>query len=464
MTNVSTPRGRKPGASAPIPSASGPAKPDPAMPGLVARYTASLAFERTLAARQQLDDVLDQEIAAARGLEGRDAGLVRAIAVTSFRHLGTITRAVDARVERGASSLPRPVQAILVTAAAQILFLEAADHAAVDLAVAQTKLQPQGLRFAGVVNAVLRKIGREADAIRAGITAPSDDLPPWLLTSWTAHYGAATTALMAASLAEELALDITVKADAAGWAEKLDAVLLPTGSLRLAARTPVHELPGYDEGAWWVQDAASAVPARLLGAGPGQRVLDLCAAPGGKTAQLASTGAEVTALDRSGPRLAVLKANLDRLGLTATTVTADATAFEHEPFDAVLLDAPCTATGTIRRHPDVAWTKTPADEAKLIALQARLLDRAVDLTRPGGRLIYCTCSLQPGEGEDQVTRILALRPDLALDAIADHEIGVPGSTTPRGEFRALPHQLHGDSPRLSGWGGFFAARFVRQTS
>ncbi|MCU0883567.1 MAG: RsmB/NOP family class I SAM-dependent RNA methyltransferase [Beijerinckiaceae bacterium] len=459
MTHPKIPRGRKPGAPAATASA-----PDPAMPGLVARHTASLAFERTLAARLQLDDVLDQEIAAARGLEGRDAGLVRAIAVTSFRHLGTITRAVDARVERGASSLPRPVQAILVTAAAQILFLEAADHAAVDLAVAQTKLQPQGLRFAGVVNAVLRKIGREADAIRAGITAPGDDLPPWLASSWTAHYGAEATALMAASLAEELALDITVKADAAAWAETLGAIVLPTGSLRLAARTPVHELPGYNEGGWWVQDAASAIPARLLGARPGQRVLDLCAAPGGKTAQLASTGATVTALDRSGPRLALLKANLDRLGLHATTITADATTFEHEPFDAVLLDAPCTATGTIRRHPDVAWTKTLADEAKLIALQARLLDRAADLTRPGGRLIYCTCSLQPGEGEDQVTRILALRPDLALEAIAEPEIGVPGCTTPRGEFRALPHQLHGDSPRLSGWGGFFAARFVRQPS
>jgi 16S rRNA (cytosine967-C5)-methyltransferase len=246
--------------------------------------------------------------------------------------------------------------------------------------------------------------------------------------------------------------------------QQLEATQLGPWAVRLTQPTPVSDIPGFLQGRVSVQDAAAQLAAPLMQLEPGMRVLDACAAPGGKTAQLASTGAEVTALDRSAPRLAVLKANLDRLGLAATTITADATAFEHEPFDAVLLDAPCTATGTIRRHPDVAWTKMPTDEAKLIALQARLLDRAVDLTRPGGRLIYCTCSLQPGEGEDQVTRILALRPDLALDAIADHEVGVPGSTTPRGEFRALPHQLHGESPRLSGWGGFFAARFVRQAS
>lgn len=431
-------------------------------PGLAARHAASLAFERTLAAGQQLDDVLDHQIAAVRGLEPRDAGLVRAIAISTFRHLGTITRAIDARAERGAASLPRPVQAILATAAAQVLFLEAADHAAVDLAVAQTKLQPQGMRFAGVVNAILRKIGREADVIRAAIDPLAHDTPDWLRQSWIAAYGEQQANLMAASMAEELALDITVKADAAAWAAKLDAVLLPTGSLRVPARTPVHELPGYDEGAWWVQDAASAVPARLLGINPGDAVLDLCAAPGGKTAQLVAMGAKVTALDRSAQRLRLLEANMARLGLDVDIVTADATSFEHAPFDAVLLDAPCTATGTIRRHPDVAWTKMPADEAKLIALQAKLIDRAVALTRPGGRLIYCTCSLQPSEGEAQVSAALVRHPRLSLVPVSDGEVGVPASTTTRGEFRALPYQLGGETSRLSGWGGFFAARFVAQ--
>ncbi len=431
-------------------------------PGLPARQAATLAFERTLAARLQLDDVLDQQIAATPGLEGRDAGLARAIAVTAFRHLGTLSRAIDARLERGASSLPRSVQSILVTAAAQILYLEAADHAAVDIAVEQTKLQPKGLGFAGVVNAVLRKVAREADAIRHGSDALAHDTPDWLRASWTAHYGEARAASMAAAMRDELALDITVREDADGWAGQLGAIRLPTGSLRLAARTPVHELPGYDKGAWWIQDAASAVPARLLGVKPGMRVLDLCAAPGGKTAQLASLGADVTALDRSSQRLRQLEANLARLNLKAAVVVADAATFEAEPFDAVLLDAPCTATGTIRRHPDVAWTKTPADESKLAALQARLLDRALNLTRPGGVLVYCTCSLQPAEGEEQVTALLARRRDARLAPITECEIGVPGALTARGEFRALPDQLHGETSRLSGWGGFFAARFVRQ--
>lgn len=432
------------------------------MPGLAPRLAASLAFERTLAAGQQLDDVLDHQIASTRGLEPRDAGLVRAIAITTFRHLGTVTRAIDERAERGAASLPRPVQAVLATAAAQILFLEAADHAAVDLAVAQTKLQPQGMRFAGVVNAILRKVAREADAIRANIDVLAHDTPQWLRESWISTYGAAQAAMIAASLGQELALDISVKSDPVRWATELDAVLLPTGSLRVRARTPVHELPGYGDGAWWVQDAASAVPARLLGLKPGATVLDMCAAPGGKTAQLANTGANVTALDRSAQRLRVLEANMSRLGFSVEVIVADALRFEHAPYDAVLLDAPCTATGTIRRHPDVAWTKTPADEMKLIALQAKLIDRAVALTKPGGKLIYCTCSLQPGEGEVQTTAALARHPRLKLLPITDDEVGVAGSTTERGEFRALPHQLGGETSRLSGWGGFYGARFVAQ--
>ena len=431
-------------------------------PGFAARHTASKAFERTLAARQPLDDVLDHEIAAAKGLESRDSGLVRAIAMTTFRHLGTISHAIDQRVARGSNSLPRPVQAILATAVAQMLFMEAADHAAVDLAVAQTKLQPQGLRFAGVVNAVLRKIGREADAIKATMASLGADMPAWLKQAWIAQYGQEDASRIAAALGDELALDITVKADPEIWAERLGAVILSSGSLRLSERTPVHELPGYDEGAWWVQDAASAVPAKLLGVMPGMRVLDMCAAPGGKTAQLAAMGADVTALDRSAQRLKVLRANLERLGLEAKVVTADGTSFEHEPFDAVLLDAPCTATGTIRRHPDAAWTKGPEDETKLVALQARLLDRAIDLTRPGGRLIYCTCSLQAAEGEDQIAAILARRGDIRREPISDTDVGVPGSTSTFGDFRALPHQLHGETARLTGWGGFFAARFVRQ--
>ncbi len=430
-------------------------------PGLAARLAASQAFERTLSSRQNLDDVLDKVISSARGLEQRDNGLVRAITTATFRHLGTITRAIDTRVERGAASLPRTVQAIMATAVAQILFLEAADHAAVDLAVAQTKLQPQGMRFAGVVNAVLRKIVREADEIKAQSDPLAHDTPVWLGQSWIRHYGQETAAAIAACMREELALDLTVKAEPERWAHLLDAMLLPTGSLRLSARTPVHELPGFENGDWWVQDAASAVPVRLLGVKVGDTVLDMCAAPGGKTAQLANAGGVVTAIDRSGARLRTLEANMKRLGFAVDIVVGDAATYDHAPFDVVLLDAPCTATGTMRRHPDAAWIKDPADLEKLVSLQAKLLDRAVDLVRVGGRVMYCTCSLEPEEGEAQVTALLARRQDIRLDPISDAEVGVAGSTTERGEFRATPVQMKSETPRLSGWGGFFAARFVR---
>ena len=224
----------------------------------------------------------------------------------------------------------------------------------------------------------------------------------------------------------------------------------------------VTGLPGFTEGEWWVQDAAAALPAQLLNVRPGERVADLCAAPGGKTVQLAQAGGQVVAVDRSGPRLRRLKANLERLGLSAEIVTADVTAFEAEPFDAVLLDAPCSATGTIRRHPDVAWTKRPEDVDKLAALQARLLDQAARLTKPGGRLIYCTCSLERAEGEAQIEAFLARNDGFARDPIKPEEIGGRAEAlTAEGELRTLPHQLAGETPRLSGWAGFYACRLIR---
>jgi 16S rRNA (cytosine967-C5)-methyltransferase len=429
------------------------------LPGLASREAAARAIETTLSARIQLDDALARVTAP---LEARDAGLARAIAITAFRHFGALHAALDARLERGLVSLPRPAQAILLAAAAQIVHLDAADHAAVDLAVTQVRGLPQGMRFAGLANAVLRRLSEQADALRAEADADGVGLPIWLDETLEVSWGREALAAMRRVMAHEPALDLTVRADAGRWASLMDAELLPTGSLRLRGRTPVHELPGYDSGAWWVQDASAAVPARLLGDVAGLRVADLCAAPGGKTMQLAAAGAQVTAVDRSAPRLKRLAANLARVGLSADIRAVDATNFTAEPFDAVLLDAPCTATGTIRRHPDIAWTKTPADQAKLAALQARLLDQAINLTRPGGRLVFCTCSLQPEEGEDQIAALMARRDDVRLVPITADEVGVPDAVTPDGFFRALPHQLSGATPRMSGWGGFFAARLERK--
>jgi 16S rRNA (cytosine967-C5)-methyltransferase len=430
------------------------------VPGLAARRLAAALIDEVLRAGTALDETYER-LAAAAGLEPADAGLARAIAAVSFRRLGTIRRVIDARLERGSPRKSGPFEPIMVAAAAQLLFLDVPDHAAVDLAIRQLHEDARSSRYASLGNAVLRRLARERETILADLD-PLADTPDWLRESWTATYGPDVAMAIAAAHAEEPPLDLTVKSDPTGWADRLDGIVLPAGSVRLRGREAVTALPGFAEGEWWVQDAAAALPARLLNVRPGERVADLCAAPGGKTAQLAQAGAEVVAVDRSGPRLRRLKANLERLGLTAEVVTADVATFEAEPFDAVLLDAPCSATGTIRRHPDVAWTKQPEDVAKLAALQARLLDQAARLTKPGGRLVYCTCSLEREEGEAQIEGFLARNAGFVRDPIRPDEIGgESGALTPLGELRTLPHQLAGETPRLSGWAGFYACRLIR---
>ena len=209
--------------------------------------------------------------------------------------------------------------------------------------------------------------------------------------------------------------------------------------MRTIASGPVSQLAGFESGDWWVQDAAAALPARLLGDVHGKTVADLCAAPGGKTAQLAHAGANVTAVDRSGARLARLRQNLIRLKLDATIAEADAALWQGGPFDAVLVDAPCSSTGTIRRHPDIPWLKSETDLAKLGALQTRLLDHAATLVKPGGTLVYCTCSLEREEGEDQVAALLARNPGLRRDPIRAEEVGGNAEfLTAEGDLRTLP--------------------------
>ena len=282
------------------------------------------------------------------------------------------------------------------------------------------------------------------------------------MTRWTKTYGIATAQAIAQANAHEPALDLTVKEDAAGWATRLRGGALPTGSVRMVPHGPVSLLPGFSEGAWWVQDAAAAIPARLFGDVRGKRIADICAAPGGKTAQLAAMGAQVTAVDRSERRLVRLKENLNRLQLAAETVVVDATEWQPEPFDGALIDAPCTSTGTIRRHPDIAWLKQENDLAALADLQRRLLEKSVDLVVPGGTIIYCTCSLEPEEGEQQVAALLAREPRLRRQAIDPAELpGLDGLVSADGDLRTLPCAWAHDDARMGGMDGFFAARLVR---
>ena len=426
--------------------------------GLGPRRLAWMAVTETMKRRVPLDDVLD-ELSPKENLSSRDEALARAIAIVTFRRLGTLGRALNERLNREPKD--ERLLHLLATGAAQILFLDVPDHAAVDSTVRLAQEDAKLSHAGGFINAVLRRVARERDMILSP-QAPWLDTPTWLEERWVAQYGEELATRIAEAHRSMASVDISVKDDAASWAERLGGVLLPTGSIRLVERTAIRDLPGFDEGAWWVQDAAAALPARLLNAKPGERIADLCAAPGGKTAQLAAAGAEVLAVDRSAKRLKRLEENLARLNLRAETRAVDAEKLDEAPFDAILLDAPCSATGTIRRHPDVAWTKSEEDIRKLSGLQTRLLDKAAQLLKPGGRLVYCTCSLEAEEGERQATGFLSRHPGFVRQPVQPDEIGgLAGCLTPEGDVRTLPCHLVSPEHERGGLDGFFIARFVK---
>lgn len=443
-----------------------PARSQDEKPGLASRQAAVRLLAAVVDRKTSLDGMTD----AAGGnpaylaLTDADRGLARAIVLAALKHRPVIDAIIASLVERPLPEGARNLSFILEAAAAQILYLDVPDRAAVDLAVEQASLDPRSRRFAALVNALCRRMAREKAALLAGPAGGTPPLPQWFLGRMTEVYGVSRAAAIGAMLAEPASLDLTVRNDAAGWAERLGGALLPTGSVRLSgADVPVPALPGYDEGAWWVQDAAAAIPARLFGDLSGKCVADLCAAPGGKTAQLALAGAHVTALDRSATRLARLGANLARLRLSADLVEADMMAFSPETlFDAVLLDAPCSSTGTARRHPDVLWTKGPEDIARLAALQERMLRRAIGLVRPGGLVVFSNCSLDPLEGEEVVARVLSDTPEVTMEPVQTAELpGLPEAID-SGAVRTTPEMLAADPRRLGGLDGFYAARLRRR--
>ena len=404
---------------------------------------------------------LDEALAANADLphlESRDRAFARLLTATVLRRLGQIDMAIDRRLEHPLPANRTVIRDILRLGVAQIAFLGLASHAAVHTSVELVGRGGQaGMK--GLVNAVLRRIAE------GGRISPDDpehlNVPVWLWQEWETAYGPETAAAIAAANLAEAPLDISLKlpGEAEIWAERLEAEILPTGTLRRTAGGDVTALPGFEEGAWWVQDAAAALPVRLLGDVSGLRVADLCAAPGGKTAQLAAAGARVTAVDISSKRLQRLAENLQRLGLEAETVAVDAAKWTpDEPFDAVLLDAPCSSTGTLRRHPDIGWNKTPADVAKLTGVQDRLLAAALALVKPGGLLVYATCSLQPSEGAERIEALLASNPTVRRMPIGADELpGLAEAITAGGDLRTLPCHW----AERGGMDGFFAARLCR---
>ena len=422
-----------------------------------ARATALELLLKVLERRRPFDELLerDRQFGA---LEARDRGFAHLMVATTLRRLGQIDALIAHCLDRPLPGAARASRNLLRLGVAQLLFLGVAPHAAVDETVALAR-GVDGGGYKGLINAVLRRLTAEGEPLAKAQDAARLDTPDWLWRSWRTAYGEAICRAIAEMHLTEPPLDLTVKGDVALWAARLEAERLPTGSLRCRSAGDVRSLPGFAEGAWWVQDAAAALPARLLGEVSGQHVLDLCAAPGGKTAQLALAGARVTAVDRSAGRLARLTENMVRLGLAVTTVTADVCLWRPAlPAGAVLLDAPCTATGAIRRHPDVPWLKVPADVQRMGAEQDRLLKAAIDMVRPGGLLVYTTCSLEVDEGPARVDALLAQGAPLRRRPIAPAEMGgLAELITPQGDLRTLPSHL----AERGGMDGFYAARLER---
>jgi 16S rRNA (cytosine967-C5)-methyltransferase len=402
---------------------------------------------------QPLDDALARH-PGFPALDPRDRAFVRLLLATTLRRLGEIDTVLGAMIERpleGANAIGRQ---ILRLGAAQLIFLGTPPHAAVDtsVALAQNRLP----HIKGLTNAVLRRVAREGVAMLGDRDPARLNTPQWLWESWVATYGEETTRAIAAAHLIEAPLDLTPRSDADFWAGQLDAEKLPIGTLRRRAGGAIGELPGFAEGAWWVQDAAATLPVRLLGDVVGQRVADLCAAPGGKTLQLCAAGALVTAVDVSARRIGRLSDNLARAGMTAELVTADAGKWTPvEKFDAVLLDAPCSGTGTLRRHPDIAWLKDSDDVSRLTLTQDRLLVHALELLKPGGTLVYAVCSLEEEEGPARIDALLARLPQVTLVPVQPAELpGLTEAISPNGDIRTLPSMW----PERGGLDGFYVAR------
>ena len=385
----------------------------------------------------------------------RNRSFIYNLVATTLRHLGEIDALINHVLEK---PLPRKasfVQNVLRVGVTQLCFLKIPPHAAVNSSVELLYATPFAF-YKGLVNAVLRRLSQEGIRLLQSYDAAHLNTPSWLWESWQQAYGRDICHKIALANLRKAPLDFTFRQGSENFATKLCATLLPTGSFRLHTHGPIYELPGYEKGIWWVQDAASAIPAKLFGNVKGALVLDLCAAPGGKTAQLADYGARVIAIDRSPLRLELLRKNLARLHLDSQTIEADAADWKpEEPVSFVLLDAPCSATGTIRRHPDIAWQRTPDDIKRLTDIQDALLQSAVEMMADDGILVYSVCSLQPEESEQRIEALLSKNPSVVRLPIKPAEVGGACELlTPAGDLRTLP--LHLDT--FGGMDGFYAAR------
>jgi len=425
---------------------------------LTTRIIATDIIHSILRKGQSLDEMLSSHVGLPK-LEKRDRAFVHALVACTLRRLGQLDAVLKHCYQR--PQPPKPaVLDVLRLGATQILFLGTPHHAAVDTAVRIAADSHLLAPYKGLINAILRRLTREGAEIISSQDEAKLNTPKWLWDLWEKTYGTELASKIALANLGEALNDISVKNDPEGWAKRINARLLPTGSLRLNGDVPIQEIDGFDEGAWWVQDAAAALPVKIMGDIKGKRVLDLCAAPGGKTLQMASMGAHVSAVDRSEKRLKRLKENIERTKLEAAIFCADAlTCNLAKKAEIVLIDAPCSATGTMRRHPDVAHLKKPSDMERLSALQSKLLDHvASDLLEEGGMIIYAVCSLQAEESELQIESFLERTPDFKRVPITSEEIGGASELINKnGDIRCLPCYWQD----YGGLDGFYVARLVK---
>ncbi|HEX3810539.1 MAG TPA: transcription antitermination factor NusB [Rhizomicrobium sp.] len=428
--------------------------------GIAARAAALEVLSEVLRRRRPLDLALAADIDNA-GLAPRDAGFARAIAGETLRRFGQLEALIATFVPKA----PPPHKAgpaleILLMGACELLFLGVAPHASVDAANRLAQQDSKAVHFKPLINAVLRRIAKEGKAEIEKQDTAKLNTPDWLWSRWRETYGDDTARAIAQAHLHPAPLDLHVKTDPQGWAQKLGGVVLGGNIVRLGEGHRVDQLDGFESGDWWVQDFAASLPAKLLGDVKGQIVLDLCAAPGGKTAELVSAGAEVIAVEREGERLLRLRENLQRLGLEAIAIEADVRDYKPDaPAPFVLLDAPCSATGTIRRHPELPWIKSAADINISANAAAELLESAAAMVAPGGLLVFAVCSLEPEEGSEQIEHFLRAHGDFAREAVtADDVYGMAELVTPDGDLRTLPCHLAAQG----GMDGFYAARLRRK--
>jgi 16S rRNA (cytosine967-C5)-methyltransferase len=417
--------------------------------GLAARKTALAILTGVLRQRRPLDTQLDP----LKSLAPRDAGFARALASQALRHFGALEALVRHFVPKPlAPHKAGPATEILILGACELLVLKTPAHAAVDAANRLAAGDHKAVHFKSLINAVLRRMAREGNDVLAGLDGVRLNTPDWLWERWAAQYGEEQARAIAKASQSEAPLDISLKsADSSAP----DGRALFDRAHRVAMTGRVEDLPGFSAGDWWVQDAAAGLPVLLLGDVKGKRVIDLCAAPGGKTLQLAARGANVAAVDGEATRLARVKENLARTQLRAELVESDARDFTGTA-PLVLVDAPCTATGTIRRHPDLPWIKGAADVTQCAAGAYEILQSAAAMVEPGGALVFAVCSLEREEGEEQIEAFLAANPEFFRAPIAADEVfGHAEWITPEGDLRTLPFQLEG------GMDGFYAARLRR---